>query len=69
MRANSLCPLHCPLAGRPEAAGPAPLPSSNGQGSLMAGIKLSLGFMCLLPNKFILDQTDLPAYAQDKMFK
>lgn len=44
-------------------------PLQTGTDSLMANIKLSLGFMCLLPNKFILDQTELPAYARDKMFK
>lgn len=44
-------------------------PIQTGTDSLIANIKLSLGFMCLLPNKFILDQIELPAYAQDKMFK
>lgn len=61
---------HCPQTRRSEGYAFSPhCPPQTGTDSLMENIKLSLGFMCLLPNKFILDQTTLPAYAQDKMFK
>lgn len=46
-----------------------PCPLQTGMDNLVANIKLSLGFMWLLPNKFILDQTDFPAYAPDRIFK
>lgn len=60
----------CPQPGRSEGFGSSlATPLHIGTDSLMAHIKLSLDFMCLLSNKFILDQTDSPAYAQDKMFK
>lgn len=62
----SYCTVH---TGTVKVVGSAHCPLQTGRGSLVANIKLSLGFMYLLPNKFILDQTDLPAYAQDKMFK
>lgn len=69
--ASAACVLsRCPQTGRSEGCGCSPYcPLQNAMDGLVANINLSLGFMCLLPNMFILDQTDLPAYAQDKMFK
>lgn len=42
---------------------------SNWHVHSVANIKLPLDCKYLLPNKFILNKTDLPAYAPDKMFK